>query len=149
MLVATAGRLCAIASLQLQGRTVAGHGERWVAVSTEKFARQLLEESEAYRDGGAFEPFRGAYRERVTAQLADVLPELLRELGATHVQDAAWQGAQRWGKAFAVDPSGQPAILSACHRIVACGDFCLGSTFESAAKSGLAAADALRECLEL
>jgi len=48
--------------------------------------------------------------------------------------------AHRWRYALVTKPLGEPCVFDASLRVAACGDWCLGSTLESAYLSGVAAA---------
>lgn len=70
---------------------------------------------------------------------------LLPALGAQEVPQPCFSAMQRWGAGFVANPVGVPVLSSSDDQLYACGDFCLGSTFENAALSGMHAAALLQE----
>ena len=78
--------------------------------------------------------------------MAEVM-SLLPAMGAENLPQPCFSTMQRWGAGFVTNPIGTPVLRSRDENFVACGDFCLGSTFENAALSGMQAAAHLEEIL--
>ena len=128
--------------LWLQGRQREDGSECWVATSTPEFGRRVLSDF-PIRVNAWTDPHAKDYREVIRGEMETALYDVLSEL------DARWglidfSTTHRWGRGFVRAPLGKPVQQERAHRIVFCGDHCLGSTFENAAVSGLEAAKAVQ-----
>jgi predicted NAD/FAD-dependent oxidoreductase len=130
----------------IQGRDADGSKERWTAVTSAVFAEELLKDKPLHVDG-KYNPQHTGYHNTITPRLVQALKVTLEELGARNVREPAWAASHRWGAGLVAEPLGVDALACEAARIAACGDFCLGSTFENAAASGLAAADEVKRWL--
>jgi predicted NAD/FAD-dependent oxidoreductase len=129
----------------MQGRELDGSKQCWTAVTTTSFAEQLLTDNPLLVDG-KYNPQNAKYLESITPQLVQAFLAALDELGASNVHKPVWAASHRWGAGFVANPLDQGALTCLPDRIAACGDFCLGSSFENSVASGLTAADEVHSC---
>jgi predicted NAD/FAD-dependent oxidoreductase len=128
--------------LLLQGRARIDGKECWVAVASSTFARHILSKH-PLQVSGQYNRQTTEYLSSITPRLVAELMAVLPQLGTKIVQEKEFAVTQRWGAGFVDTPLGVSVVKVDERRIVACGDFCLGSTFENAAVSGLDAAKAI------
>ena len=140
--VATRRRPLHATVASMQGRKREDGKESWVAITTSEAARAILA-TRPVTVAGKYNPQSKAYLDSITPQLLDQLQATLRRIGVAAPPTPDFAVTQRWGAGFVDVPLGVAMLQEAEQRIVACGDFCLGSTFEQAAESGLAAAAAV------
>jgi predicted NAD/FAD-dependent oxidoreductase len=129
--------------LRLQGRERADGKECWVALTTAPFAQRVIDEHPMQAASGALAPQTHAYREVIRPQLVSSFLNVLPWLGCKNFCEPEWAVTHRWGHGFVKECLEVPLLEKKERRIVFAGDFCMGSSFESAAASGLAAADAV------
>lgn len=127
------------ARLALQGRARSDGQECWVALAVPEFARSLLEKKPVSVDG-KYNPQTQEYLQSLLPTMLDEVLRLLSDLGAEDAPEPCFSAMQRWGAGFVSNPIGLPVLSSTGENFVACGDFCLGSTFEDAVISGMHAA---------
>lgn len=126
----------------LQGRQREDGHECWVAIANSDFARKLLEAKPVSVDG-KYNPQTKKYLDSLLPKVLDQFLDILPGLGAQEVPKHSFAALQRWGAGFVANPIGQPVLTSKSERLIACGDFCLGSRFELAVESGLHASETL------
>ncbi|MCU0698184.1 MAG: FAD-dependent oxidoreductase [Myxococcaceae bacterium] len=100
-----------------------GNAERWVLHASDAWSLAHVDEAP----------------EVVLRQLVDAF---FATTGATRAPTTVAM-AHRWRYALVTKPLGEPCVLHESGKLVACGDWCLGATIESAWLSGLAAAGRL------
>lgn len=127
----------------VQGRQREDGHECWVAIADFEFAKKLLAAKPVAVDG-KYNPQTKQYLDSLLPAVLEHFLGVLPSLGAVDVPEHSFAALQRWGAGFVHNPVGEPVVTSENERLVACGDFCLGSRFELAAESGLHAAQAIR-----
>lgn len=127
----------------MQGRSREDGHECWVAIAGFKYAKELLAAKPVSVDG-KYNPQTDNYLQGLQPAVLQEFLSVLPQLGAQDVPEPSFTGMQRWGAGFVEKPVGKEVLSSDSEHIVACGDFCLGSTFESAALSGIRAAEKVR-----
>lgn len=118
-----------------------GH-ECWVAIANFEFAKKLLDGKPVSVDG-QYNPQTKQYLDSILPKVLEQFLGVLPSLGAVDVPEHSFAALQRWGAGFVETPVGLPVLTSESERLVACGDFCLGSRFELAAESGMHAAQSI------
>lgn len=140
--------------------------ECWVAITTARKAREMLQRMPLHDAQGKYNPQSAAYRDDVAEELfADftlALQGAMHASGGTDTHAALRQGgigqpsyihAQRWGRAFITEPLEVECAAVPEFAFAACGDFCGGggsggrdgkrTPVEAAWLSGVAAAEAV------
>jgi hypothetical protein len=124
----------------VQGRSRGDGHECWVAISNFEFAEQLLAAKPVSLDGN-YNPQTKQYLQGLQPTILKEFLALLPQLGARDIPEPSFNSSQRWGAGFVATPIGEEIVYSEAQRILACGDYCLGSRFEFAAVSGIRAAE--------
>ncbi|GAB4823257.1 hypothetical protein N2152v2_010303 [Parachlorella kessleri] len=120
----------------------------WVGITTPDYAQELLQEFPLHVQG-QYNPQTKSYLEGLTTVLYQQFQRLMEPLTGQALPQPAHLHAQRWGRGFIQRPLGVPCLAAPRQRLVACGDFCLGSSVEDAWLSGRAAADEIAAALLL
>lgn len=130
----------------VQGRNRDDGRECWVALASSDYARELLAKKpvSVY---GKYNPQTQEYLQSLLPTMMEQVMSLLPAMGADNLPQPCFSAMQRWGAGFVANPIGTPVLSSSENNFVACGDFCLGSTFENAALSGMQAAAHLQNTL--
>jgi predicted NAD/FAD-dependent oxidoreductase len=128
----------------VQGRSRQDGHECWTALATPAFARRILADRPLVKDGN-YNKQNKAYLDGITPTMQLHFVDAMKAIGSDSIPKPSFAAVQRWGAGFLSKPLHKPFLAAPGSRLVACGDFCLGSTAENAMQSGLAAADMIRE----
>eukprot|EP00884_Botryococcus_braunii_P007656 jgi/Botrbrau1/16892/Bobra.150_2s0105.1 len=127
------------------GREREDGAECWVAVTTEEYARQLIEDSGMLVEGGKYKPLSGDQQSLVALRLWHAFLDALQ----IYVPDKDLQpsalAVQRWGSGLKTGLAPKLYEFDSHNNLLVCGDVFSESTAEGAVVSGLAAAEALVE----
>ncbi|EIE18846.1 hypothetical protein COCSUDRAFT_45008 [Coccomyxa subellipsoidea C-169] len=129
------------------GREREDNLECWVAMTTEAFARQLLDEAPLTKDG-AYVAQSQQYLSELAPRIWDALWGVLQPFSSGAEKPVpVYMHAQRWGGGFKASVLQEACLIDRELDLAACGDFCRESSAQGAILSGLAAAAALTEKL--
>lgn len=116
-----------------------------MALASTEFARDMLTKKPVSIDG-KYNPQTKDYLQSLLPTMMEEVMSLLPAMGAADTHPC-FSAMQRWGAGFVSNPIGEAVLCSSSEHFVTCGDFCLGSTFENAALSGMQAAEHLQNTL--